>query len=179
MITEFDPYYIESIQEKDAWSLCDFMVANEDRLNRFFPETLGQNLTPTLSKLFCEKKVKQFQNNEEFLFLTKEKKSNALIGLVYIKALDWNQKQGEFAYCIGYPFEGKGITSKAIELLSVYAFETLQLKTLQNIVHETNLSSTKIAQKCKFNWIKTLHNEFTPPNENPLNMELYERYNEK
>ena len=49
MITEFDSYYIEAIQEKDAWSLCDFMVSNEDRLKRFFPETLEKNLTPTLS----------------------------------------------------------------------------------------------------------------------------------
>ena len=55
MITEFDSYYIEAIQEKDAWSLCDFMVSNENRLKRFFPETLEKNLTPTLSKLFCEK----------------------------------------------------------------------------------------------------------------------------
>ena len=178
MIAEFDTYYIEAIQEKDAWNLCDFMVANEDRFKRFFPKTLEQTLTPDLSKQFCEKKVKQHQNEEEFLFTLKEKETNTLVGLVYIKALDWTKKQGEFAYCIGYPFEGKNITTQAIKLLSKYAFEKLNLKSLQIIVHKTNVSSTKIAHKCNFNWMKTLENEFTPPNETPLNMELYERYNE-
>lgn len=174
MIAEFDTYYIEPIQEKNAWNLCDFMVANEDRLKRFFPKTLEQTRTPSLSQQFCEKKVKQFQQKEEYLFTLKEKETHTLVGLIYIKALDWIKKQGELAYCIGYPFEGKGITSKAIELLSDYAFKALNLKTLQIIVHETNISSKKIAQKCNFNWIKTLKNEFSPVGERPLDMELYE-----
>ena len=178
MIAEFDSYYIEAIQEKDAWSLCDFMVANEDRFKRFFPKTLEENLTPDLSKQFCTKKIKEFLQKQEYLFTLKEKETNGLVGLVYIKALDWIKKQGEFAYCIGYPFEGKGITSKAIKLLSQYAFKKLGLKTLQIIVHKTNISSTKIAQKCDFNWIKTLKNEFTPTGEKPLDMELYELYHQ-
>jgi len=178
VIAEFDTYYIEAIQEKDAWNLCDFMVANEDRFKRFFPKTLEQTLTPDLSKQFCEKKVKQFHQQEEFLFTLKETETNTLVGLVYIKALDWIKKQGEFAYCIGYPFEGKGVTTKAIGQLSDYAFEKFKLKTLQIIAHKTNISSTKIASNCNFNWTKTLENEFTPQNEPPLNMELYERHNE-
>jgi ribosomal-protein-alanine N-acetyltransferase len=175
---EFDLFYIEKINVKDAWNLCDFIVANEDRLKDFFPKTLAQNLTPDLSKRFVEIKFKEFDLKEEFLFTIKEKESHALMGLVYLKELDWESKQGEFAYCIGYQFEGKGFISKTVKALSQYAFNHLELKTLQIIVHKSNIGSVKVAENCNFIWQKTLPKEFTPPNKEPLDMELYELYND-
>ncbi len=178
MQLNLDSYYIEPIKTKDAWNLCDFIVANEDRLKRYFPKTLEQNLTPDLSKRFAELKVKQFHLKEEFLFVIKEKKSNTIAGLVYIKELDWIKKQGEFAYCIGYQFEGKSLTSKSVNLLSDYAFKDLKLETLQIIVYKTNIASVKVAENCNFIWKKTLKNEFAPTGEKAIDMELYELYNE-
>lgn len=175
----FDGFYIEPIQLTDSWNLCNFMVSNEDRFKRFFPQTLAQNLNPTLSSAFVEKKVKQFNSKEEFLFLIKEKESRAFAGLVFIKELDWQKKQGEFAYCIGYTYEGKGLTTKAVSALSQYAFKDLNLKTLQIITHKTNMGSVKIAEHCGFIRIKTLPKEFTPTIGAPLDMELYELYNER
>ncbi|WP_397364289.1 GNAT family N-acetyltransferase [Olleya sp. R77988] len=179
MIAQFDDFEINQIHSGDAWKVCDFMIANQDRLQRYFPKTLEQNLTPTLSQLFVNKKAKQFDNKDEFLFTIKQSKTRELVGIIYIKELDWSKKQGEFAYCIGYPFEKKGITSKAIKTLSDYAFTELNLKTLQIIVYKTNIGSVKVAQNNSFKWIKTLKNEFTPVGENPLDMELYELYNER
>ncbi|WP_299883878.1 GNAT family N-acetyltransferase [uncultured Lacinutrix sp.] len=176
MVIKFDSYYIDKIQEKDAWKLCDFMIINQDRFKRYFPKTLEQNLTPTLSKLFAEKKVKKFNLKEEFLFTVKEKETDALVGLIYIKELDWTIKQGEFAYCIGYQFEGKSITSTAVKELSKYAFEVLGIETLQIIAHKDNTSSVKVALNNSFIWQKTLKEEFTPTGEKPLDMELYELY---
>ena len=176
MILSFNTYHINAIQEKDAWNICNLMIANEDRFGRFFPQTLQQNLTPDLSKLFVEKKVKEFNKKEEYLFTIKETETNQLIGLIYIKELDSIKKQGEFAYCIGYEFEGKGIITKAVKELSKYAFKTLDLKTLQIIVHKSNTASVKVAKNCNFTWQKTLINGFMPSREKPLHMELYELY---
>ncbi|MCK0178719.1 GNAT family N-acetyltransferase [Flavobacteriaceae bacterium S0862] len=174
MIGQIDSFEINPIHKDDAWELCNFIVANEDRLKHFFPKTLEQNLNPTLSNLFVGKKVKEFNNSEKFLFTLKQSKTRDIVGLVYIKELDWNKKQGEFAYCIGYQFEGKGITSKAVKELSNYAFETLKLETLQIIAHKTNISSVKVAVKNDYSWIKTLKNAFTSIDKIPLDMELYE-----
>ena len=173
---DIDDIEISPIKDTDAWKLCNFAVANEDRLKRFFPITLEQNLNPTLSGFFTQKKAKQFENKEEFLFTLKQKESRTLVGLVYIKDLHWVKKQGELAYCIGYPFEGQGITSKAVNTLSTYAFEILGLETLKIIVHKTNIPSVKVAEKCGYQWISTLTNAFTPNGEQPLDMELYELY---
>nr|WP_321232984.1 GNAT family protein [uncultured Psychroserpens sp.] len=176
MVAQFDGFEINPIHDGDAWKVCDLMVANTDRFKRYFPKTLEQNLNPTLSQFFVEKKAKQFHKKEEFLFTLKHSETRELIGLIYIKEVDLDKKQGEFAYCIGYPFEGQGLTSKSIKKLSVYAFETLGFETLQIIAHKDNLSSVKVALNNNFKWQKTLEKNFIPTGEAPLDMELYELY---
>ncbi len=179
MIANFDNFEISPIHNGDAWKICNFMIANQDRLQKYFPNTLKENLTPTLSQLFVDQKAKQFIDKEEFVFTLKQSDTRALVGVIYIKELDWAKKQGEFAYCIDYNFEGKGLTTKAINALINYAFTTHDLKTLQIIVYKDNISSVKVAKNNSFKWVKTLKNEFTPIGENPLDMELYEIYNER
>jgi len=176
MILEFDSFYLDKIQPKDSWKLCNFAVANEDRFKRYFPKTLEANLTPALSEFFVAKKVKQFADREEFLFVLKHIQTRDVVGLFYIKELDWDKQQGEFAYCIGYPFEGQGLTSKVIKALSEHAFDNLGLKTLQIIVHKDNIASVKVATNNHFEWVETLLKAYTPPGEAPLDMELYELY---
>jgi len=174
MHLDFKTYFVEPIAEKDAWKLCNFIVANSERLKRYFPKTLEQNLTPDLSRNFVAKKTKEFNDKEEFLFKLIEKKNRTIIGLVYIKELDWDKKQAELAYCIGYQHEGKGWVSTAVKALSEFAFDTLGLKTLQIIVHKTNAGSLKVATKCGYTWQRTLLEEHTPLGENALDMELFE-----
>lgn len=176
MVLEFEQYGVDLIREKYAWRICDFAIVNSDRLKRYFPKTLEQNLTPDLSRFFVEKKVKQLNAKEEFLFVLKENQHRTVIGLVYIKKIDWRKKQGELAYCIGYQYKGKGWMTQSIKALSKYAFEVLDLRILQIIAHRTNKPSVRVAEKCGYIWQKTLANEHTPPNEEPLDMELYELY---
>jgi len=177
MIVELQSYYLTPIQEKDAWALCNFMVANEDRLKRYLPQTLAQNLTPDLSHLFAAKKPKQYKETEELLFLLKQKETNVLAGLIYIKNFDWEIKEAEFAYCIGYEFKGNGIIASAVKELSTYAFTKLNLNSLIIITHKTNKASVNVAEANGFTWQKTLKNEFTPTGEKPIDMELYTLYN--
>jgi len=176
MIITLEQFTIEPIAVKDAWRLCNFIVSNEERLKRFFPSTLAQNLNPNLSDNFVAKKAAQFDAREELLFTLKEKKNRSIIGMVYIKDLDWNKKQAELAYCIGYQDEGKGWISQSVKALSEFAIETLGLKSLQIIVHKSNLGSVKVAEKNGYVWQRTLEKEHTPPGENALDMELYELY---
>jgi len=176
MVSQFNGFEINAIHNGDAWKICDFCVANADRLKRYFPKTLEQNLNPNLSQLFVETKVRNFERKEEFLFTLKHSKTREIAGLIYIKELDWKKKQGEFAYCIGYTFERQGLMSKAIKALSKYAFYDLELEILQIIAHKNNLPSVNVALNTNFKWQKTLAKEFTPMGEAPLDMELYELY---
>jgi len=175
---EFDDYYIDTIHEKYAWRICDFCTINAERLQRYFPKTLEQNLTPDLSKYFVERQIKAFEAREEFLFVLKEKENHELIGLVYLKELDWQKMQGELAYAIGYQVERKGYTTTAIKAISQWATQELHLKTLQVIAHKSNTGSIRVAEKCGYLWTCQLKAAHTPPGENPLDMELYELHHE-
>ncbi len=172
-------YNIDEISKDYATSIHRLMVSNTKRFKRYFPKTLEQNLTIELAQLFTAKKVLEFINKEEFLFVIKEDETSKVVGLVYIKELDWDKKQGEFAYCIDSKYGGKGLISKVVDKLSTYAFKILGLKTLQIIVHKDNVGSVKVAKKCNYIWQRTLLKEYTPPNEPPLDMELYELYYER
>ncbi len=174
MIFDFDTYIIEPIQRKDAWKICDFITVNADRLKRFFPNTLKQNLTPTLSEIFVDHKVKQFDRKEELLFALKDVEKRTILGLVYIKEINWHTQQGEIAYCIGYQYEGKGWMTNSVSAISNYAITHLALTNLQIIAHKSNFASVRVAEKCGYIWARTVPKKFTPPNEASLDMELYE-----
>ncbi|WP_158975178.1 GNAT family N-acetyltransferase [Cellulophaga sp. L1A9] len=176
---ESDICTIEPITLKDSWRLCNFSIANAERLKRYFPKTLELNLTPNLSELFVNQKVKQWNAKTEFLFTLKEKENRTIIGLVYVKKIDKALKLAELAYCIDYNFEGKGITSKTVRYISDWAHRELGLNTLQIIAHRTNIGSVTVATNSNYKWIKTLPKEHTPPNETPLDMELYELHYER
>lgn len=173
MLLNFQSYYITPIQEIDAWALCNFMVANEDRFKLYMPKTLEQNLTPGLSKIFAAKKAKEYKLATELLFLVKLKESDALVGLVYLKNFDRNKREAEFAYCVGYQFKGKSVIAQAVKELCSYSFGELNLNSLVIITHKTNKASVTIAETNGFIWQKTLINEFTPVGSLPLDMELY------
>ena len=174
MEIHFDNYSIAPIHQKDAWRICDFVISNEVRLKDFFPKTLQENLTPTLAELFVQKKVKQFANKDEFLFIVKENTNRTIIGLVYIKELQKAEGQGELAYCIGYQYEGKGIMSKIVYELVRWSFNSAKLNKLQAIIHESNLASRRVVEKNKFKYITILQKEHKMADGSVADMQLFE-----
>lgn len=169
-------FQIAPIHEKDAWRLCNFMVANNERFKNDFPGTLKQNLNPTLSTLFVQEKTRQFNTGEEFLFTVKEEEHRTITGLIYVKELQKKKGQGELAYCIGYEHEGKGLTTHFLNQIIPWAFNHLELDTLQIIAHKDNKGSTRIAEKLGFSWQGTLPEAHKRYNGDVVDMERYEKY---
>ena len=172
-------FSIDALKPTDANQLYRFMMDNNERLKRYFPVTLSSNETLEKTVEYISIKNKEIAEKTNFTFALREKNSQQIIGLIILKKIDWDKKQGEFAYCIGSQFEGKGLTSFAVAEMTKFAFDDLGLKTLQIMAHKTNLGSIKVALNNGFVWKRTALNEFTPTNESPLDMELYELYNEK
>jgi ribosomal-protein-alanine N-acetyltransferase len=176
---KMDSFHIDYLKIVDAQQLFEFLVANTERFKRFFPVTISSNSTLEKTIEYIEIKNKEIEEKINFTCAIRERKSNRICGLIIIKKIDWNLKQGELAYCIDSKFESKGLTSFAVGEISKFATEELKLKTLKIITHKSNIGSCKVAIKSGYIWQRTLVNEFTPLNELPLNMELYELSNEK
>ena len=175
----FDSFYIDFLKAEDAKSLSEMMVSNSERFKRYFPITLSKNVSLEASQKYIIDKEVECQSKSEFTFAIKTLDRSEVIGIIIIKEIDWNVKQGEFAYCIDSNYENKGWMSKAINAVVDYAFTILGFAKLQVIVHKSNIGSLKVAQNSNFVWKKTLLEEYTPPNDIPLDMELYELNNER
>lgn len=172
-------YIINPLNTTDANQLHQFIFDNSERLKRYFPVTLSSNNTLEKSMEYIAAKNNEIEQKTNFTYAIRDKNNQEIAGLMILKKIDWSKKQGEFAYCIGSQFEGKGLTSFAVAEMTKFTFDDLGLKTLQIMAHKTNLGSIKVALNNGFVWQRTALNEFTPVNETPLDMELYELYNEK
>lgn len=179
MIYSSDDFIIEHIKPEDALHLNKLLVSNTNHLKRFLPKTLAANRTLESTKSYISSKIKSMNNKQEFVYTIKVIPTKNIAGLIILKHIDWQKKQGEFAYCIGKKHEGQGWMTEAIVASSQFAIENLGLKTLQIIAHKNNFGSVKVAEKSGYIWKKTLKKVFAPINEPPLDMELFELTNER
>jgi len=71
-----------------------------------------------------------------------------VIGMV--PGVDVYRKGSEIGYWIGEPFWGKGIATRALNLATDYAFETLNFIRLHSGVFANNDASKKVLEKCGY-----------------------------
>ena len=72
-----------------------------------------------------------------------------VIGLVAQQ--DVYKKTAEIGYWIGEPFWNKGIATKAVNLITGYGLNQLDLVRIHTGVFEYNTSSMKVLEKCGYN----------------------------
>ncbi len=159
---------------EDAAELSLLMVSNKERFQRYFPIALSQNMTEEASKAYILLKQIEIKLKTEFTYAIRENQNHKVVGLLILKNINWDRKEGELAYCIGQEFAGKGWMTQVVRNISSLAHVELKFKTLQIIVHHTNKASIRVAEKCGYLWRKTLEKEHRPPGEEALDMELYE-----
>ncbi|HLV70495.1 MAG TPA: GNAT family N-acetyltransferase [Xanthomarina sp.] len=174
MIFSTETFKLEALKPEDASSLSALMISNGKSFQKYLPKTLAQNLSESDSKEYILKKGKAIKNQTEFTFALKDIDTNKVAGLIILKNIDKTNQQGEFAYCIGKKYSGKGWVTHSIKTVTKFAFDNLGLKSLQIFIHKTNTGSINVAERCGFVWRDTIKNEFTPFGKNLTDMELYE-----
>lgn len=70
------------------------------------------------------------------------------IGLV--KGTDIYSKSAEIGYFIGEPYWNKGIVTQAVNLITAFGFETLDIERIHTGVFDYNLASQRVLEKCGF-----------------------------
>jgi len=63
---------------------------------------------------------------------------------------DVYKKSAELGYWSGEPFWGNGIATKAVELITKYGFEKLDIIRIYSSVFENNIASMKVLEKNEF-----------------------------
>lgn len=91
-------------------------------------------------------------NTNEVLLAICDKKHDLHIGNIKLGPINWHHRRADISLLIGNKgYWGKGIATQAIQLISQFAFQTLNLNKLMAGAYKNNIGSIKAFQKCGFN----------------------------
>lgn len=113
-----------------------------DNLRDFIPHPYHVND----AKLFIN--FTKQENPKQSFGIEYEGKLCGVIGLVIQQ--DVYRKSAEIGYWIGEPYWAKGIATKAVELITAYGFNKLDLNRIYSGVFEYNIASMKVLEKNGF-----------------------------
>ncbi len=80
------------------------------------------------------------------------------VGVIALKDINWESGVCELGYLIAEPFQGRGIASQAVALITAKAFEN-GIKKVKATTYVNNVASFKVLQKNGFILEGTLKNE--------------------
>lgn len=174
-----DSLRLEHLERKDAKHLYHFINSNRSWLQKFFPITLNENKSEEDSLAYIKQKALLKIEKKEYIFTIKTQRESTILGLVILKELNWNKRRAEVAYCVQQNIRNLGWATLAVNQIVKYAFDSLQLLILESHIHKSNLASIRVAEKCGFEWTKTLSKSHSTSAGICLDMELYEAKNER
>lgn len=76
--------------------------------------------------------------------------SGALLGSLGVDRSGDDPRVGEVGYWIAAEARRGGVATRAVELVVVWAFDCMGLSRIEITVHETNLASQRVAERCGF-----------------------------
>ncbi|NAS31759.1 GNAT family N-acetyltransferase [Flavobacteriaceae bacterium R38] len=151
---------IETIQSDDFFNLIE---KNRSHLALGFPYTILKCATPESTKDYLKESAKTIADKKGYFFYLRNKKTEALIGLVNIKNINKEIPLCELGYFIDREYQGKGITSMAVDAVLHFCFEELQMNKVFICTDKVNIGSQKVALKNGFLQEGILRNEFKNP----------------
>lgn len=94
--------------------------------------------------------AKLFEYRHSFYWAIAEKENNIIIGTCGFNNWNRGQRRCEISYDLNYKYWGRGIMTKAIDKISEFAFEEMNIQRIQATVALDNMASIKVLEKTGF-----------------------------
>jgi len=157
---QFDHFIIRLVKTKDAAGIYELVSANRQRIAVYFPGTNESVQSEASAKRFVKVKQAEEKRKELFAFVIIDTQKLKPAGMMYVKSIDWKIPKAELAYFIDRHYEGKGITTKAVGLVTDYCFYMLGMNKLFLRAAQDNIGSKRVAEKNGFLLEGTLRKDF-------------------
>jgi ribosomal-protein-serine acetyltransferase len=156
----FDHFTIRQLTTADAPAYFKLVDANRERIARYFPLTSQStsDLNSTI-QLVTERMVRA-EKKEFITYIIVDNETQALIGSIFIKDMNWHVGKGELAFFINKEHEGKGLISKTVALVVNECFNYWKLNKVYMRIAEENISSRRVAEKNGFTVEGVLKEDF-------------------
>ncbi len=160
MITGNEKIIIRSIEKRDAEKYFNLINENRDRISKYFPKTVSSNKDLSSTIQFTDLRISLSEKNEFFTYLIEERVTEKIIGSVFLKDIDWHIGKGEMGFFIDRNYEGKGIITKAVGLVTDHLFANKNLNKIFLRISRDNYGSLRVAEKNRFTREGVLRSDF-------------------
>lgn len=144
MILENDNIKLRRFTSQDAERLV--FLANNKNVSKNLRDAFPHPYTLKDAENF----ISNFISQEPLTIFAIEYNSEYVGNIGLMIGTDVYRKTAEIGYFIGEDYWGKGITTKAVNLITDYAFNKLNIVRIHTGVFEYNTASMKVLEKCGF-----------------------------
>ena len=120
----------------------------DPEIPRFMGIPAGQTLEGTERWLLSLPEA--WLNGRAFNFAIVEVAGGGLLGSIAVDRSADDVEVGEIGYWVAAPARGRGVATRAVRLLAVWAFRALGLRRLEITTHRDNAPSQRVAEHAGF-----------------------------
>jgi ribosomal-protein-serine acetyltransferase len=171
----FEHYNIEVLQPEASKAFFDLIEKNRPRLEDFFAGLVSRTQTLEDSINYCKIIEEKITDKSYFPFMITDLNTNAFVGLVDVKNMDWNVPKAELGSFIDTTYEGKGIATKATNLVVDYVVEEYQFIKLLCRANSRNKGSIAVILKNGFELEGTIRNDYRTTKGDIVDLNYYGR----
>ncbi len=153
-----DEITLQELTLKDVKPFYEMMNNNRHLLARYFPLTVDNTRTLLGTEYFVQSLLRKRENNEYVIMTIKHKEK--MIGIFYIKNIEWRIPKCELTYFIDHTYQGKGLMTKLFKKIIDLCFEDYKMNKLYVKISPDNTSARVVAAKLGFQTEGILRKEF-------------------
>ena len=153
-VIRLDPLAAEHADAMDALARDDG-VAPFTRVPVPVPDGFGA--------LWVDRYVNGWTTQENAGFAIVEARTGAFVGFVALVALDLEGREAEAGYVVASPARGRGIATRALGVLTAWAFEELALERIELRVDAANPASERVAERAGYSREGVLRSAYVKP----------------
>ncbi|MBC2846712.1 GNAT family N-acetyltransferase [Winogradskyella flava] len=171
----FDHFKIELLSESRGEAFYDLIDKNRARLEDFFAGTVSKTRTLEDTLNYCNEIQKRIKSISYLPYMITDINTNEFIGLVDVKNIDMNVPKAELGSFIDSRYEGKGIVSKATDLVVDHIVEEYKFIKLLCRANSRNKGSIAVILKNGFELEGTIRRDYKTTKGEVVDLNYYGR----
>ena len=145
-VLETDRLTLRAINLEDAKAVFGLRANKE--VNKYIQRESLKNLSE--ARAFIDQATNLVADNKGIFWVIESKNSAELLGTIGLRNFDVAENYAEIGYEIHPDYQERGYMTEAFEEVLEYAFEKMELKTIEAFTHKNNLASITLLHKLDF-----------------------------
>ncbi|WP_299064458.1 GNAT family N-acetyltransferase [uncultured Polaribacter sp.] len=145
-VLETERLTLRALNLNDAKAI--FGLRTNKEVNEFIDRKTPKNLSE--ARAFIDLITNNTLNNKGVFWVLESKSNHLLIGTIGLRNFEDEENYAEVSYETHPDFQQSGFMDEALQAIINYAFENLDLKTIEAFTHKNNDASIALLEKYNF-----------------------------